>query len=100
MKYEKYLKQIAEKAIESLYWADVHVNLAQDKGNPGDNLFDHVGRVRAALYSIDWHTRNSHWLRDALKIPKSYVEKSKKTTAIAIFNEWSKENADPNISNV
>lgn len=90
MKYEKYLKQIAKKATDHLYWAGVYSNIAQDKG--GYNLFDHADRVRSALYNIDWNTSNFHWIRDALKIPKIHVEKSKKTTATAIFNEWSRAN--------
>lgn len=45
MKYEKYLKQIAEKAVNHLYWANVHINMAKEGSNNGDNLFDLIGHV-------------------------------------------------------
>lgn len=92
MKYEKFLKQIAEKAVNHLYWANVHVNMAKEGSNNGDNLFDLIGHIEYSICHARWETNNFEWLKQALEIPRSYVEKSKRTTAIAVLNEWSKEN--------
>jgi hypothetical protein len=90
VKYEKFLKQIAEKATQHLYWANVHINMAKNS-HDGDNLFDLIGHVEHSIFRTQWETNNFEWLKQALEIPRSYVEKSKRTTAIAVLNEWNKE---------
>ena len=91
MKYEKYLKQIAEKAVNHLYWANVHINMAKEGSNNGDNLFDLIGHVEHSVWHTRYETQNYEWLKQALAIPKSFVEQSKRTTAIAVLNEYNKQ---------
>jgi hypothetical protein len=90
VKYEKFLKQIAKKATQHLYWANVHINMAKNS-HAEDNLFDLIGHVEHSIFRTQWETNNFEWLKQALEIPRSYVEKSKRTTAIAVLNEWNKE---------
>lgn len=84
MKYEKFLKQIADKAIHHLYWANVHINMAKNSYD-GDNLFDLIGHVEHSIFRTQWETNNHEWLKQAGEIQgaadvelASWIEKLEK----------------------
>lgn len=89
MKYEKYLKQIADRAVSHLFWAGEFARQA-DEVRYGDTIFSMVGFAHGCIFSIQSHAQQNEWLKAALAVPKKFVESSKRTTAIAVFNEWSK----------
>lgn len=90
MKYEKYLKQIADSAATGLYWCGVHADQAKEMKH-GDTIFTLVGFVEHCLFSIYWQAKKGAWMREAVKVPKKFVEASKRTTAVAVLNEWKKQ---------
>ena len=95
MKYEKYLKQIADSAATGLYWCGRHADIAQSPRHGDDtNIFRMVGFVEHCLSHIYWQAKKGAWMREGLKVPKKFVEASKRTTAVAVYNEWVKENGE------
>ena len=94
MKYEKYLKQIADNAATGLYWCGVHADQAKEMQYGDGNIFRMVGFVEHCLFSIYWQAKKGAWMREGLKVPKKFVEQSKRTTAVAVYNEWVKENGE------
>lgn len=91
MKYEKYLKQIADGAATGLYWCGVHADLAKEMQHGDSNIFRMVGFVEHCLFSIYWQAKKGAWMREAVKVPKKFVEESRRTTALAVLNEWKKK---------
>ena len=90
MKYEKYLKQIAEYAVDKLYWANFHADLGKHP-DPAEDIFKQLFHIEHALWSIQWQAREAEAMQTALKIPKNYVENCKATKFMTVVNKWSKE---------
>lgn len=90
MKYEKYLKQIAGNAVQQLYWAWFFAREAQDP-DPQENVIKQMYHIEHCMWKAAYAGQNHEWLKQALAVPRSFVEKSKRTTALAVLNEWNKQ---------
>ena len=90
MKYEKYLKQIAENAVQQLYWAWFFAREAQDP-DPNKNIIKQMQMIEFNMWKAAYAGKNYEWLKQALSVPKEFIEKSKRTTALAVLNEWNKQ---------
>lgn len=91
MKYEKYLKQIAEKAASHLFWVGEYARQA-DEVRHGDTIFSMVAFAHGCIFHIQSYAKNHEWMEQALAVPRKFVEESRRTTALAVLNEWNKEN--------
>ena len=91
MTYEKYLKQIAEYAVDKLYWCNFHADSAKHP-DPADDIFKQLFHIEHGLWNVQWQAREVEAMQIALKIPKKYVENTKATKFMAVVNKWSKEN--------
>lgn len=91
MKYEKFLKQLCQKAHASLFWADFHADQTL-KPEEGENIFQQIFHVERSIWHVKQSTKAYDWIGQALQVPKSFVEKSKRSSALAVLNEWVKEN--------
>ena len=90
MKYEKYLKQIAENAVTSLFWCGEFARQAKED-NYGKTLFNMIGYIEHCITHIYWQARKEEWMKQALSVPRKFVEESRRTTALAVLNEWEKQ---------
>jgi hypothetical protein len=89
MKYEKYLKQIAENAVTSLFWCGEFARQAKED-NYGKTVFSMIGYIEHCITHIYWQARKEEWMKQALSVPRKFVEESRRTTALAVLNEWNK----------
>ena len=89
MKYEKYLFQLAKMAVNNGYFMNFHANCAKHCNEP--SIFKQIFMIESSLAHIIWDGKNFEKYKIMLTIPRKYVEKSDKTTAMAIYNAWMKE---------
>lgn len=90
MKYEKYLKQIAENAVTSLFWCGEFARKAKED-NYGNTVFSMIGYIEHCITRIYLQAIRQEWMKQALAVPRKFVEESRRTTALAVLNEWNKE---------
>lgn len=93
MKYEKYLKQIAENAVTSLFWCGEFARQAKED-NYGKTVFSMIGYIEHCITNIYWQARKEEWMKQALAVPRKFVEQSRRTTALAVLNEWIKQEGE------
>ena len=94
MKYEKYLKQIAENAVTSLFWCGEFARQAKED-NYGNTVFSMIGYIEHCITHIYWQAKKEEWLKQALAVHREFVEQSRRTTVLAVLNEWKNETEAP-----
>lgn len=89
MKYEKFLIQVCKSMLHDLEVVQCH---AGDCRSVTGNILEQMEVLNRGIWTMNYVATNCvENFKIALEIPKDFVEKSKATTWLAIFNNYKKQ---------